>query len=63
MTKRRQAVRNAMPDGTNWAMDDTPGLWQQFNVFYGTLWTDGVLDQATKEVGRLRNARVNDCGL
>ena len=56
-------MRNAMPDGTNWAMDDTPGLWQQFNVFYGTLWTDGVLDQATKEVGRLRNARVNDCGL
>ena len=52
-----------MPDGTDWTLTDVPELWQRFNVFYGTLWTEGSLDQATKEVGRLRNARVNDCGI
>ena len=40
-----------------------PDLFAAFNRFYGTLWTDGVVDEAAKEVGRLRNARVVDCGI
>jgi hypothetical protein len=56
-------MRSQMPDGTAWALEDAPELWKQFNVFYGTVWTDGVLDQPTKEVGSLRNARINDCGV
>ena len=39
-----------------------PELWQAFQRLYGTLWSRGVLDQATKEVARLRNARVTGCG-
>src|SRR5678815_525340 len=39
-----------------------PGLWQAFQRLYGTLWSRGVLDHATKEVARLRNARVTGCG-
>jgi hypothetical protein len=28
---------------------------------YGTLWSHGVVDGASKEVARMRNARVTDC--
>jgi len=40
-----------------------PEIWAAFNRYYGTLWSEGVVDQATKEVGRLRNARVTGCGI
>ncbi len=39
-----------------------PQLLSDFMTAYGTLWSHGVLDGATKEVARLRNARVTDCG-
>ena len=38
-----------------------PGLFYAFNRVYGTLWTLGEVDQATKEVGRIRNARQVGC--
>ena len=34
-----------------------------FAKLYGTIWSHGVLDHQTKEVVRMRNARVTDCGL
>ena len=54
-------VRN--PPGGFTPFDHQPALWTAFNRFYGTLWSDGVVDDATKEVGRLRNARVTGCGI
>jgi alkylhydroperoxidase family enzyme len=54
-------VRN--PPGGLTPFDHQPALWTAFNRFYGTLWSDGVVDDATKEVGRLRNARVTGCGI
>jgi hypothetical protein len=45
------------------SLEDQPEMWVAFNRFYGTLWSHGVLDQPTKEVGRLRSARINDCKL
>ena len=38
-----------------------PELLQSFLRLYGTLWSQGVLDQATKELARIRNARTIDC--
>jgi AhpD family alkylhydroperoxidase len=38
-----------------------PELLRAFLRLYGTLWSRGVVDHATKEVARLRNARVTDC--
>src|SRR5512143_231798 len=38
-----------------------PELLRAFLRLYGTLWSHGVLDPATKEVARLRNARVTGC--
>jgi AhpD family alkylhydroperoxidase len=39
-----------------------PEVLRAFLGLYGRLWCDGVVDQATKEVVRLRNARVTGCG-
>ena len=38
-----------------------PELTDAFFRLYGHLWSRGVVDHATKEVVRLRNARVTDC--
>ena len=38
-----------------------PELLQAFLRLYGTLWSHGVVDQATKEIARIRNARTIDC--
>jgi hypothetical protein len=40
-----------------------PELKVRFDAFYAELWQRGVVDEATKEVGRLRNARITDCGV
>ncbi len=39
-----------------------PGLLASFWQLYATLWSEGVVDHPTKEVARLRNARITDCG-
>ncbi len=56
-------MRITVPPGGTSFFDYQPELFATFNRFYGTLWTEGVLDQATKEVGRIRNARMVDCGI
>ena len=40
----------------------SPGLAGAFGMLYGTFWSKGALDHRTKEVTRMRNARVTDCG-
>ncbi len=39
-----------------------PRLLRRFMELYGRLWRDGIVDHPTKEVVRLRNARVTGCG-
>jgi AhpD family alkylhydroperoxidase len=39
-----------------------PEVLRAFLQLYGTLWRDGVVDHPTKEVVRLRNARLTGCG-
>jgi AhpD family alkylhydroperoxidase len=56
-------MRISPPQGGRTFLDHRPELFAAFNRFYGTLWSYGVLDQATKEVVRLRNARVTGCGI
>jgi len=51
------------PPGGSTFFDHQPEQFAAFNRLYGTLWSRGVVDQATKEVGRLRNAFVVDCRL
>lgn len=56
-------ARLAPPPGGLIPFDHQPELWAAFNRYYGTLWSEGVVDHPTKEVGRLRNARVTGCGI
>lgn len=39
-----------------------PELLNAFLRLYGTLWSHGVVDHPTKEIARIRNARITDCG-
>lgn len=39
-----------------------PDLSHAFLQFYGDLWSRGVLDHPAKEIARIRNARLVDCG-
>jgi AhpD family alkylhydroperoxidase len=55
--------RLAVPSGGTTPFDHRPDAWAAFNRYYGTLWSEGVVDEATKEVGRLRNARLTGCGI
>jgi hypothetical protein len=56
-------MRLRPPPGGATFLDHRAELFAAFNRFYGVLWTHGTLDQPTKEVGRIRNARVTDCGI
>jgi AhpD family alkylhydroperoxidase len=56
-------ARITVPEGGLSFFDHRPELFAAFNRYYGTLWTDGAVDEATKEVGRLRNARVTGCNI
>jgi AhpD family alkylhydroperoxidase len=51
------------PPGGVTFLDHRQELQAAFNDFYGALWSRGALDQPTKEVARLRNARVTGCGI
>jgi hypothetical protein len=39
-----------------------PEAGAAFGELYGTFWREGMVDQRVKEVVRLRNARLTDCG-
>ena len=56
-------MRIAPPPGATTPFDHNAEVWRAFRRYYGTLWTEGLVDQPTKEVGRLRNARVTGCGI
>jgi hypothetical protein len=43
-------------------MAQQPVLAGRFGELYATFWSKGVVDHRTKEVARMRNARVTDCG-
>ena len=48
-------MRIAPPDGGRSIFDYQPDLFAAFNRLYGTLWTDGSLEQPVKETARIRN--------
>ncbi len=56
-------MRLEPPPGGASLFDHQPDLFARFNRLYGTLWTLGSVDQPTKEVARIRNAREVHCGL
>lgn len=56
-----------MANDANDAIADSPLALQpealmRFLHLYGLLWSHGEVDHRAKEVARLRNARITDCG-
>lgn len=56
-------MRLAPPKDSDNIFGHQPQMAAKFWQFYGELWSAGQLDQPTKEVARLRNARITDCGI
>ena len=54
-----QAAGNDPISGS--ALGHQPEALAAFLKLYGTLWSHGVVDHPTKEMARLRNARIVDC--
>jgi AhpD family alkylhydroperoxidase len=57
---RPPATRGADPISGS-ALAHQPETLRAFLVLYGTLWSRGVVDPATKELARIRNARTVNC--
>ena len=61
-TPRVSSAIAGQPPHFGSVMAQQPLLLQRFGELYGTFWSKGVVDHRTKEVTRMRNARVTDCG-
>lgn len=62
-TPRLQSAVDGKAASNRTMMAHSPIVRQAFDRLYATLWSDGVVDVDVKELVRLRNARVTDCGL
>lgn len=43
-------------------MSHTPEIISRFFELYATFWQQGLVAQEVKEMTRIRNARITDCG-
>ena len=57
----RSAVPGEEPNIQN-VLAHHPDLQERFNHIYGLIWSHGRVDLRTKELSRMRNARVTGCG-
>ena len=53
---------DADPALTGSVLGEQPETLVAFLKLYGTLWSHGTVPQPLKEIARLRNARITDCG-
>lgn len=61
-TPRVSSAIPGQPPHFGSVMAQQPLLLARFGELYSTFWSKGVAEHRTKEVARLRNARVTDCG-
>ncbi len=62
-TPRLPSAIDGRSASTRTVLAHSPAVRQAFDKMYATLWSDGAVDLDVKELVRLRNARVTDCGL
>jgi len=43
-------------------MSHTPDIIAKFGELYAEFWQQGLISQEVKEMTRIRNARITDCG-
>lgn len=44
------------------ALMHTPDILARFGELYAEFWQQGIISQEVKEMTRIRNARITDCG-
>ena len=62
-TPRLRSAVDGKPATSRTVMAHSPAVRRAFDRMYATLWSGGATDVDVKELVRLRNARVTDCGL
>ncbi len=62
-TPRLRSAIEDEPASLRTIMAHSPKVRAAFDRMYATLWSSGAVDVDVKELIRLRNARVTDCGL
>ena len=61
-TPRIEPVDGIHPANLNTVLAHAPQMMTRFGELYGELWQNGELPADLREMTRLRNARVTDCG-
>ncbi|MEM7218701.1 MAG: hypothetical protein AAF515_10070 [Pseudomonadota bacterium] len=61
-TPRLQAPGGAVPDTLGDLLVHVPEIAQTFGAMYAQLWQHGRIGADLREMTRLRNARITDCG-
>jgi hypothetical protein len=56
-------ISSAVPGERPSAFAHLPQVSEAFWYLYGLFWRHGTLDHRTKEIARIRNARLTNCGL
>jgi hypothetical protein len=59
---RLPGVRPDAPPDFADVMSHAPETLARFGALYATFWQAGTVDARLKEITRIRNARVTDCG-
>ena len=61
-TPRLKPVDDGEPVNFGNVMAHAPDMISRFGELYAALWQNGTLPADLREITRLRNARVTDCG-
>lgn len=62
-TPRVTSAIDGQPASIRTVMAHSSAVRNAFDSMYATLWSQGAVDVDIKELVRLRNARVTNCGL
>ena len=61
-TPRVPSAIDGAPAEFGTVMMHTPEIITRFGELYATFWQQGIVAQEIKEMTRIRNARITDCG-
>lgn len=59
---RIESVLPGQPPDFASVMGHTPNIFEKFFELYGEFWQAGIIPAEIKEMMRIRNARITDCG-
>ncbi len=59
---RVESAIEGQPASFGTVMMHAPDTLQSFGALYADFWQQGLISQEIKEMTRIRNARITDCG-